>query len=94
MGANLRANTVLTPELRYEFSRLGEAVVVHRLTKFESRAIREAAFEWLREQQQQRERLHHERQRNEHARERRWIIIAATVIGCIHIMAGIAIAWH
>lgn len=92
MGADLQANSILTPELRYEFNRLGEAVVVHRLTKFESRAIREAALEWLREQQEVRDRRHHERRRGERTRERRWIIIAATVIGCIHIMAGIA--WH
>jgi hypothetical protein len=94
MATNLQTNNVLTPELRFEFNRLGEAVVVHRLTKFESRAIREAAFEWLRERQEQRQHSDHRRRQVERARERRWVIIAATVIGCVHIMAGIAIAWN
>ncbi len=94
MATNLQTNSVLTPELRFEFDRLGEAVVVHRLTKFESRAIREAAFEWLRERQAQRECQHNERRRNARVREQRWVIIAVTAIGCAHIMAGIAIAWH
>jgi hypothetical protein len=94
MATNLQTENILTPELRFEFSRLGEAVVIHRLTKFESRAIREAAFAWLREQQEARERSHHQRRQSERVSERRWMLIAATVIGCVHIMAGIAIAWN
>lgn len=92
--ATAQTNNILTPELRFEFKKLGEAVVIHRLTKFESRAIREAAFEWLRELEEERDQARLRNQQRERVRERRWIAIAVAVLGVVHIMAGIAIAWH
>jgi uncharacterized protein YceH (UPF0502 family) len=68
----------IPPEFRQQFESLGEAVVIHRLTRFEDRAQREAALEWLRQREAARCEAEAEKERHAEQREnRRMALVAA-----------------
>lgn len=70
-----------------QFEALGEPVVIHRLARFDDRAQREAALEWLRQCRAARREAQVERERQKGRRENRRVAIAA--IGTVAVILTI-----
>lgn len=81
MGA-VRAR--IPPELAEQFEKLGEPVVIHRLTRFDDPAFRTAARDWLADREAARQVARHGRELAEEKRERRRMIL---------LVAGMVVAW-
>jgi hypothetical protein len=74
----------IPPELAEQFEKLGEPVVVHRLTRLDDPAFCRAARDWLADRETARQVARHGRELVEDRRERRRMILLA---------AGLVIAW-
>jgi hypothetical protein len=75
------AGAGIPPEFVEQFERLGEPVVIHRLTRFDDPELRRAAREWLSQRQAEREARQFLHRRDVARRlRRRTVLFAAAMI--------------
>jgi hypothetical protein len=81
----------IPPDLVEQFEKLGEPVVVHRLTRFDDPVFCRAARDWLADRETARQVARHGRELAEDRRERRRIILlaAALIIAWLAILAAL-----
>jgi hypothetical protein len=70
----------IPPELAEQFERLGEPVVIHRLTRFDDPAFCRAARDWLADREAARRMARHSRERASERRERRRTAILTSAL--------------
>lgn len=80
----------IPPEFQQLFESLGEAVVIHRLTRFEDRAQRDAALEWLRQREAARRKMRDDEERLEEQRDRRRLIMLVAGMALTSAAAALA----